>query len=104
MTGVQTCALRSMTIFDEMLDRGQPPDVITYNNLIDALCKNGHLDRAIALFNKMKDQAIRPNVYTFTILLDGLCKVERLMNAHEFFQDLLTKGLSKCSEICCYDQ
>lgn len=42
--------------------RGLHDNIITYNSLFDALCKNCHLDRATALFNKTEDQGIQPNI------------------------------------------
>ncbi|MCI78233.1 pentatricopeptide repeat-containing protein, partial [Trifolium medium] len=39
-----------------MRDRGQPPDVISYNSFLHTLCKNRLLDEAIALVKKIKDQ------------------------------------------------
>jgi pentatricopeptide repeat domain-containing protein 1/leucine-rich PPR motif-containing protein len=44
----------ALELVDEMHDRGQPADVITYNSLLHALCKNHQLDKAIAFVNKMK--------------------------------------------------
>ncbi|KAH1152091.1 hypothetical protein GYH30_045537 [Glycine max] len=57
-----------------MHDKGQSANVITYNSLINALCKNLHLDQAISLFKKMKEHGIQIDVPSYTILIDGLCK------------------------------
>ena len=76
-----------------MHDKGQSANVITYNSLINALCKNLHLDQAISLFKKMKEHGIQIDVPSYTILIDGLCKGGRLRNAQEIFQHLLIKGI-----------
>jgi pentatricopeptide repeat protein len=75
-----------------MHDRGQPANVITYNSLLHALCKNRHVDKAISLVKKIKEQGVQPDMYTYNILIDGLCKEGRLKDAQVIFQDLLIKG------------
>jgi len=67
-------------LIDEMGDRNQQPNVITYNILLDALFKNHRLDKAIELFSKMMS-----NMYTSMILIDGMCKVGRIKNVQETF-------------------
>ena len=69
--------------FDERIEVKRA-DVITYRSLLDVLCKNSLLDKAIGLFNKMKDHGVRPDVYIFTMLIDGMCKGGRLKNAKSF--------------------
>ncbi|RHN52629.1 putative pentatricopeptide [Medicago truncatula] len=71
-----------------MHDRGQQPDIITYNSILDALCKKHHAGKAIALLTKLKDQGIRPNMNTYTILVKGLCRSGKLEDARKVFEDL----------------
>jgi pentatricopeptide repeat protein len=47
-----------LELVDEMHDRGLPPDIVTYNSILDALCKNHHVEKAIALLAKVKDEGI----------------------------------------------
>lgn len=71
---------------------GKPVDVITYNSLLHALCKNHQLDKEIALVKEFKDQGFQPNVHSFTTLIDGLWKSGRLKNAQVIFQELMIEG------------
>ncbi|KAL2334581.1 hypothetical protein Fmac_015794 [Flemingia macrophylla] len=71
-------------LVDEMHNRGQPVNIITYSSLLDALCKNCHLERAIALFKNMINRGIKPDKYTYTIIVDGLCKGGRLKTTRAF--------------------
>jgi pentatricopeptide repeat protein len=41
-----------LELVDEMHDTSQPPNIFTYNSILDALCKNHHIDKAIALLTK----------------------------------------------------
>ncbi|XP_045810404.1 pentatricopeptide repeat-containing protein At3g22470, mitochondrial-like [Trifolium pratense] len=57
----------------EMHDRGGlQPNIFTYNSILDALCKNHHVEKAIALLKKVKDEGIQPEMNTYTILIHGL--------------------------------
>ncbi|XLS75477.1 hypothetical protein HN51_032342, partial [Arachis hypogaea] len=38
---------RALELFIEMHDKGQPSSIFIYNFLIDALCKNRQLDKAL---------------------------------------------------------
>jgi pentatricopeptide repeat domain-containing protein 1 len=71
-----------------MHNKGQLPNIITYNSILYALCKNNHVDKTIALLIKIKENGIQPDAYTYTILSNGLCKDGRLDEAREVFPDL----------------
>jgi pentatricopeptide repeat domain-containing protein 1 len=75
-----------------MHGRGQPPDILTYNSILDALCKNLNVDKAIALLTKIKGKDIQPSMHTHNILINGLCIGGRLEDARKVSEDLLVKG------------
>jgi pentatricopeptide repeat protein len=54
----------ALGLVDEMQDRGHPPNIVTYNSILDVLCKNHHFEKAIALLTKVKNKGIQPNMYT----------------------------------------
>ncbi|GKA78055.1 tetratricopeptide-like helical domain-containing protein, partial [Tanacetum coccineum] len=59
-----------------MEERGCKPDVVTYTNIIDSLCKDKMIDDAFKLFKEMVfRQGISPNVITYSSLIDGLCNL-----------------------------
>ena len=47
------------------------PNTVTYNTIIDGLCKEGFVDKAKELFLQMKDENINPNVVTYNSLIHG---------------------------------
>jgi pentatricopeptide repeat domain-containing protein 1 len=66
--------------------RSIPADIFTYNSLIDSLCKNNYLYKAIALVKKIKDQGIQLDMYTYNTLIDGLCKGDDIRMHKMFFR------------------
>ncbi|KAL5752273.1 hypothetical protein ACOSP7_022457 [Xanthoceras sorbifolium] len=66
-------------LLQAMKTGGMKPNVVIYNTLINALCKNGKLGigRSRSLMNEMEE----PNDVTFNILISAYCKEENLVNA-----------------------
>ncbi|XP_051125811.1 putative pentatricopeptide repeat-containing protein At1g53330 [Andrographis paniculata] len=72
-------ALLNCRAFDEMrrlvaaIDSHAPPDVCTYNILINACCIGNDLWRARKVFDEMPERGVQPNVVTFGTFIHGLC-------------------------------
>ncbi len=64
----KTCILFAK-LFEEMRNQNREPDVVTFNTLIDALCKAGEVDKAAFIFEVMKHRGSGPNVVTFNSLI-----------------------------------
>ncbi|KAJ4746312.1 hypothetical protein LUZ62_080717 [Rhynchospora pubera] len=62
-----------MELLHSMKSEGHEPDVVTYSILIDGLCKNGEIERAVELLLSMKSEGHEPDVVTCNILIDSLC-------------------------------
>ncbi|KAJ9172551.1 hypothetical protein P3X46_015776 [Hevea brasiliensis] len=60
-----------------MKSRGIKPNVVIYNTLLHALCKNGKVGRARSLMNEIEE----PNDVTFNVLISGYCKEDNLVQA-----------------------
>ncbi|KAH9318733.1 hypothetical protein KI387_020502 [Taxus chinensis] len=78
LSGWQT-AERALSFYDEMLQLGQRPDIVTYNSLLHALCKDRNAlyrDRGmrtvIKIMEEMKNSGCHPDLKTYTILIGGL--------------------------------
>ncbi|XP_044510125.1 putative pentatricopeptide repeat-containing protein At1g09680 [Mangifera indica] len=69
-----------------------PPDLFTYNILIDGYCKNGCVLEAVELFHTLINRNIQPDITTFNCLINGLCKTGRLNIAWEMFNRLHSNG------------
>ncbi|KAH1033261.1 hypothetical protein J1N35_045435 [Gossypium stocksii] len=70
----------------ELEENGPYPNVVTYNTVINAFCKQGLLKEGLVVFSGMLKKGIEPNVYTYQILLDAFygqrmfCKAEAMIS------------------------
>ncbi|KAJ4794433.1 Pentatricopeptide repeat-containing protein [Rhynchospora pubera] len=69
------------------------PDVITYNTVIDGLCKEGAVSKAFCLFGKMHSLGVLPNTVTYTTLIGGICMQGAIKKALELLDCMASKGL-----------
>ncbi|XP_037478265.1 pentatricopeptide repeat-containing protein At1g06710, mitochondrial-like [Triticum dicoccoides] len=95
-------------IFHRMVDDSCYPNAVTYSALIDGLCKTGEIQKACEVYAKLigtsdskesdfyfegKDtDTISPNVVTYGALVDGLCKAQKVADAHELLDAMLSSG------------
>uniref|UniRef100_A0A803KMQ3 Pentatricopeptide repeat-containing protein n=1 Tax=Chenopodium quinoa TaxID=63459 RepID=A0A803KMQ3_CHEQI len=75
------------------LMKGITPDVVTYNTLIDGLCKTNRLTLARELFTDMQAHGVTPDVFTYNSLLDCLCKSAQLDEAVALLEDMEDTGI-----------
>jgi pentatricopeptide repeat protein len=64
---------------DEMLSIGFNPTLLTYNALIQGLCKNEEGDHAEQLLKEMISKGITPNDNTYLSLIEGIGNVEEFL-------------------------
>jgi pentatricopeptide repeat protein len=57
-----------------MIHRGFSPDIVTYNSLINGLCKRGRIQEALNLFEKLQAEGIQPDSITYNTLICWLCR------------------------------
>ncbi|KAF3456598.1 hypothetical protein FNV43_RR01252 [Rhamnella rubrinervis] len=55
-----------------MIDCGTLPDVVTYNTLLDALCKEGRTAEAINLVEAMTNTDVKFDIFIYNSLVYGL--------------------------------
>jgi len=70
------------------------PNVVTYNTIIDAFCKEGAMDKASMLFDEMTDSGIHPNVVTCNTIIHGYSVQSRWKECIRIFKEMVDKGLS----------
>ncbi|KAF5180933.1 Pentatricopeptide repeat-containing protein [Thalictrum thalictroides] len=80
-------------LLDELTSKRLIPTVITYNILIDGLCRLGDLEAAQKIKEEMTMCKVLPNIFTCTILVNGFCKMGNLKVAKLFFEEMFNKGL-----------
>merc|ERR1719171_111292 len=64
---------RVWSVWQEMLSKGIPPVLTTYNALLDACARNGSPDRMPELVADMKKRGLMPNIITYSTVLKGYC-------------------------------
>ncbi|KAL2936441.1 hypothetical protein RDABS01_011882 [Bienertia sinuspersici] len=63
-------------------------DVVDYSVLVDGLCKEGYVDKALDLCNFARRMGVRLNVVTYNSLFNGLCRQNCLIEAFRLFDSL----------------
>ncbi|KAL8155977.1 hypothetical protein AgCh_001146 [Apium graveolens] len=92
-TGCKPDTITYNTIIDSLCkDRhvDHALDVHTYSILVDAYCKNGMTDDANHVVNTMIQNGVFPNVVTYNTLMDGYCLTGRMDRALEVLNTMRT--------------
>ncbi|ERM98599.1 hypothetical protein AMTR_s00109p00063250 [Amborella trichopoda] len=64
----------AINLLQAMYQDGVEPNIITYNSLLNGLCKDGKIEEAIKLFELMYQGSMEPDVIIYNALLNGLCR------------------------------
>lgn len=72
---------KAVDTFEHMKEFGFPPDVATYNCLIDLLIKAGDDQKAWSYFEKLKESGLEPDRITHNILYSSFVKCGRVDDA-----------------------
>jgi pentatricopeptide repeat protein len=79
---------RLWTVFREMLSKGIEPSVVTFNAIIDACARNGHMDALPGLRQEMKSRNLSPNLITYSTMIKGFCQRQDMPSALKTLEDL----------------
>jgi pentatricopeptide repeat protein len=71
-----------------------PPNTVIYNILIDALCKNNNVERAVSLMDDMKVKGVRPNTTTYNAVLKGVRDKRMLDKGFELMDRMVEDACS----------
>jgi len=72
---------------------GCSPTVVTYNILIDGLCKVERFAEASSFAKEMLEKGYKTDMVTHSSLFDGLCQDKKLDVAFDIWNRVLNKGL-----------
>jgi pentatricopeptide repeat protein len=78
---VQKLFDRAWSVYIEMCDRSLVLTVMTFNTLIDACARCGHMDRIEGILNAMKEHGVEADAITYNTVIKGLCHDGRLEEA-----------------------
>ncbi|KAL3635287.1 hypothetical protein CASFOL_019834 [Castilleja foliolosa] len=96
MRGLCMCSKvdEAFELFDIMSSLNCPPDIVTYNTLINGLCRIGDLNRAHELLRQIRSYCnFSPNVVTYTSLISGYCKSGEMSNVSNLFDEMINCGI-----------
>ena len=63
-----------MHLLEEMTHSTQPPNLITYNTVLDCLSKNGEVNCAIDMLYSMTEKGCTPDLSSYNTVMYGLIK------------------------------
>lgn len=63
-------------------------DVVDYSVIVDGLCKEGYIDKALELCNLARKMEVRLTVVTYNSLFNGLCHQSCLVEAFRLFDSM----------------
>ncbi|PWA92760.1 pentatricopeptide repeat (PPR) superfamily protein [Artemisia annua] len=70
------------------------PNIVTYNNLINGLCKMGDVvNKARELFDEIRGKGVMVNALTYATMIDGYCKSKNLVEAFSLLDDMSINGI-----------
>ncbi|XP_068657524.1 pentatricopeptide repeat-containing protein At1g77405 [Aristolochia californica] len=75
-------------MFRHMIFKGFIPDVVTYNCLIDGLCKTYRIGRAMELFDDMLQRGCNPNMVTYNSFIRYYSAVNDVDKAIEMMRSM----------------
>lgn len=83
-----------MSSVDEMEKRGVQPNVVTYNTLMDAICKEREVGKALDLMNLMSEKGSSPSAITYTTLMSGFLQQSKISDVENISKALVDNALS----------
>ncbi|KAK1441468.1 hypothetical protein QVD17_07379 [Tagetes erecta] len=89
----------ALKLFDEMLERHNPPKLLTvnlgtYNVMVDGYCAEKRFDDAVKVFSSMGEKRCYPDTLSYNNLIQQLCDNGLLGKAEELYNGMSEKGVS----------
>ncbi|KAJ1293709.1 hypothetical protein BS78_01G089400 [Paspalum vaginatum] len=95
-TGCRKAARRRIyeagRLFRRMGEKGLEPDVVTYNCLINGLCKTYRVERAHEVFDEMLMKGCAPNRVTYNSFVRYYSAVNQVDKAVEWVREMIARG------------
>ena len=73
-----------------MADKGCMPTKVTYNVIIDGLCKAGLLDDALKMKKYMVENHLAPDKFTYSALINGCCMKRKFGEAKSILSEMVS--------------
>ncbi|KAK8562632.1 hypothetical protein V6N12_010706 [Hibiscus sabdariffa] len=82
----------AVSLFDEMVEKGYRPNLLTYNIILNGLSKMSDTDRTVRFLRLKEERGFKPNVVAYGTVVDCLYKNGLLKEALHLFSELKVKG------------
>nr|XP_010914579.1 pentatricopeptide repeat-containing protein At2g31400, chloroplastic [Elaeis guineensis] len=90
----------TLEFFREMLHDGLCPDRKTFNSLLAACSRAGHLEDARVMFDEMIRLGMGRDIYTYNTFIDAICKCGNMELAVQVMLDMPTNNV--CPNVVTY--
>lgn len=84
---------RMSDILHIMIAKNQSPDIFTYQEVINGLCKRNMKHEGFRIFNDLKDRGYSPDRVMYSTMIHGLCKMKWLGDARKLWFEMIQKGI-----------
>lgn len=74
-----------------MDSQGAHPDIMTYGILLDGLCDNGELEKALELLNRMPKSEMDLDIIIYNIIIHGICNASKVDETEIYYVASLSK-------------
>jgi pentatricopeptide repeat protein len=81
---------RVWSIYQEMLEHNLQFSIVTFNTILDACARSGEMARSAVLLDSMKGQGLEPNLITYGIVIKGYCQENRLEEALQVWESMVS--------------
>jgi pentatricopeptide repeat domain-containing protein 1 len=85
----------ALQVYDDMLQSGARPDVVTFNTAITVCVRGRHWDKVGRIYNDMNRLGVNPDQFTYSSLLTACAAMGKCDQALEWFKEIETNcGMS----------
>lgn len=82
-----------LELMEEMRKIGCIPDLNIYNTVIRLACKLGEVKDGVRVWNEIEAAGLSPGLDTFIIMIHGFLTQEFLLEACDYFKEMVSRGL-----------
>ena len=82
-----------LELMAEMQKIGSIPDLNIYNTVIRLACKLGEIKEGVRLWNEIEAHGLSPGLDTFVIMIHGFLGQGCLVEACQYFKEMVDRGL-----------
>uniref|UniRef100_A0ACD5ZSR1 Uncharacterized protein n=1 Tax=Avena sativa TaxID=4498 RepID=A0ACD5ZSR1_AVESA len=88
-------------LYEEMLEIGVQPDIVTITALIAGHIQSGNISEAWNLLRKNNQNSQRPTIKMYTVFIQELCKASRPLESLELLKEMLECDFRPSGETFC---